>query len=164
MDCDFKEKVSMLMDGELGPRESEEVRNHVAGCRACQQAQADFAHLREQIQSYDFTPDSAARKRALSKVLGPESASGWGRTIALPVPVFAAILICVIALGLWSASMRLKLGSAGPQGPGARRVIDNSAAARPPEGGMDLSRFDRGERAVIYKVPRAETTRGEGSR
>lgn len=77
----------------------------------------------------------------------------WRRRIALPLPAFALLLITVVALGIWITSLRRN-------SPAQAEIQPTKVPAVPapsPEsvGGMDLTRFDRGERAAVYKVERA---------
>ena len=153
MDCDFTEKISLFVDGELSPDESERVGRHILACPVCKLTQEDFLRLRQEIKSYDFKPGPLAESQALDRILSSQKTPLWKRRVALPVPVFALILILLIASGLWSVSSLL----AKPQPPGggirAEKRFDETT---PPQTGLDLSRYDGGGRAVIYKTRRAE--------
>ena len=84
-----------------------------------------------------------------------EKAPLWRRKIALPIPVFATLLLALVALGFWSAYLRLARPPAAETG----RINTTQPESEPPqapEAGIDFSRFDRGERAAIYKVRRAQ--------
>jgi hypothetical protein len=79
----------------------------------------------------------------------------------MPLPAFALLLIAVIAFAAWSLLTRTVA-------PG-RPETDNRAESAPgPQGApapgreaTDLSRYDRGGRAVIYKTrrPQPDTVR-----
>lgn len=75
MKCDLTQKVSLLIDGELSLSEAHEVERHLDACDDCQQAQADFLLLRQQITSYQVDSDAFAEHRALKGIL----AAGGGR-------------------------------------------------------------------------------------
>ena len=66
MECDFTEKVSMLMDGELPQEEIEQVSMHIDTCSICRQARQDFLDMRQQIRSYESRREQAAEARALA--------------------------------------------------------------------------------------------------
>jgi predicted anti-sigma-YlaC factor YlaD len=156
MSCDFTDKVSLLIDGELAPAEAERMRRHLTGCRVCRQVEQDFLRLRHQIGSYEFETDPIAQRQTLWKVLASQSVPLWRRKIALPAPVFALVVVAWMALGMWFVLARTT--SSTPVGGG--RVGPVPASANNDPGEMDLSRFDRGERAMIYKERRSETAVG----
>jgi len=69
MKCDWIQKVSLLIDGELAREEARELERHLAACGDCQQAQADFLSLRGQIAAYKIDRDAFAEQRALKRIL-----------------------------------------------------------------------------------------------
>lgn len=69
MGCEFTEEVSLLVDGELPPRDAARLRAHVEGCAACEQARESFLLLREELRSYDWSPDPHAQSKALAAIL-----------------------------------------------------------------------------------------------
>ncbi len=69
MDCNFLEKISLLVDDKLSPVEMEEIRNHAAACEECRQAEKSFLSLREQIKTMQFRRDTAAERKVLSEIL-----------------------------------------------------------------------------------------------
>ena len=73
MNCNFTEKVSLLIDGELSREEVGAVEKHLAGCLICHQAQEDFLRLRQQIASYDRAPESVAAGQALRSIVAPQN-------------------------------------------------------------------------------------------
>jgi len=153
MNCEFTEKVSQLVDGELEREEAERLSAHVAGCALCQKAQADFLLLRREIRAYEPTLDSITERRALSKILASESVPLWRRSVAIPAPVFALLVLAVMAFGVWSAASML-IGGTGHAETRKEHVEPPHAGA--PESGIDLARFDGGGRAFIYKAKRAK--------
>lgn len=69
MSCEFTEEVSLLVDGELPPHEAARLRAHVEGCAACEQAREAFLLLRQELRSYERTPDPHAQSNALAAIL-----------------------------------------------------------------------------------------------
>jgi Putative zinc-finger len=154
MSCDISEKVSLLIDGELAAWETEQVRKHLSVCRVCSQMERDFLALRDQIRSFELEADPMAQKQALSNVLGSQRVPLWRRRIAMPAPVFALVVVVVLSLCAWVLLV------VGRRSPAADVRAANAPAQpqrdQPTQGAIDLSRYDRGERAVIYKVHRAQ--------
>ncbi|HWS90005.1 MAG TPA: zf-HC2 domain-containing protein [Pyrinomonadaceae bacterium] len=114
MDCDFTEEVSLLVDGELAPQEAARLGAHVEGCAACRQARESFLLLRQELRSYEWTPDPNAQRAALASILNASTpprarVSGWLGSLAAgfgvqrlrPAHVAAlALLLTGAALGL----------------------------------------------------------------
>lgn len=69
MNCNFLEKISLLVDDELPPIEVEETKSHLTGCWECRQAKESFLTLREQIKSIQFKRDAAADRKVLNEIL-----------------------------------------------------------------------------------------------
>ncbi|HKC63159.1 MAG TPA: zf-HC2 domain-containing protein [Pyrinomonadaceae bacterium] len=151
MDCDFTERISLLIDGELSESDATEARAHLATCAACQSAQKDFLLVREEIKSYATSPDFIAQRRALRQILGSKKPPLWKRRVALPAPVFALLLFALVSLGVWVAAMRRTVPTAAEQKP-AKVSPAPQNHAQDSQSGIDLARFDHGERAAIYKV------------
>ena len=102
MNCNFTEKVSSLIDGELTPAETREVERHVLTCVECQQMRADFLNLRSQIASFETSLQPTVQKRALKKILATERRApalglqwGFGKAVA-----FASLLIVAAIVGV----------------------------------------------------------------
>ena len=147
MSCNFTEKLSLLIDGELEREEAEQVKLHLSSCLICQQAQTDFLSLREQIKSHPYEPDASAERQAIKRILNSERTPLWQRRIALPVPVFSLVMLALFALVAWSVYVRATRPARIER---ATAPVDNQAS----QAGLDLSRFDKGERAVIYTIKR----------
>jgi anti-sigma factor RsiW len=168
MDCKFTEKISSLMDGELSDAEARQLQLHLPACPNCRQAQADFHLLRQEIQDYRSAVDLGAQRRLLDNLLNDaaplrhERVPFWRRRIALPVPALAVMALLFMALSLWAIYPRTT------QPPQQSFVIPPAKTDRGPEANpFDLSRFDKGGRAVIYTARRAaanEQPRKEGNR
>lgn len=102
MNCNFTEKVSSLIDGELTPSETREVERHVLSCVECQQMRADFLNLRSQITGFETSLQPTVQNRALTKILStprrtPAPGLQWsfGKAVA-----FASLLIVGAIMGL----------------------------------------------------------------
>jgi len=155
MDCDFSEKVSLLIDRELSPAEAERMKVHISECPVCRQMEQDFLGLSHQIKSYEFDADPIARRQTLWKVLASQSVPLWRKKIALPAPVFALVVFALLAFGAWFVIVR----NSGAETREAEKRVTSIPLETPVNKGgaaMDLSRFDRGERAIVYKERRAE--------
>lgn len=76
MSCDFTEEVSLLVDGELSPHEAARLRTHIDGCAACKQAHEAFLLLRQELRSYEWTPDPHAQSNALAAILDSHTRTG----------------------------------------------------------------------------------------
>jgi hypothetical protein len=111
MDCNFTEKISLLIDGELDAEDTRAVEGHLADCGTCQLAREDFLLMRQRIISYHVEPDVIAQRNALKKILGVDargapSSRGWreriGGVFALPrlnpalAAAFALLLVAVL--------------------------------------------------------------------
>jgi hypothetical protein len=70
MDCEFTEDVSLLVDGELAPREAARLGAHVEVCADCRRAWEAFLLLRKELRSYEHAPDTRAQSAALAAILG----------------------------------------------------------------------------------------------
>ena len=102
MNCNFTEKVSSLIDGELTQAEMREVERHLLTCGECQQMRADFLNLRSQIANFETSLQPTVQNRALKKILSAERRApalgmqwGFGKAVA-----FASLLITGVILGL----------------------------------------------------------------
>ena len=152
MECEFTEKVSMLFDGELPQEEMRQVSTHINTCSICRQARQDFLEVRQQIRSYESKRDPAAEERALRRIIGAEQLPFWKRRVPVPAPAFALLVMALIALAAWTVVAGL--GGAGqPFDPTGAGRGQPSIASYP--GAIDFSRYDHGERAVIYKTRRS---------
>jgi negative regulator of sigma E activity len=114
MDCNWTEKISQLVDGELSAGEAGAVERHAADCLACRLAREDFMLLRHQLVSYRAESNPLAERRALRKILGDASAAtgasvGWreraASVFALPrlMPALgaaAALVLVAVVIGL----------------------------------------------------------------
>ena len=67
--CDWTEKVSLLIDGELAAVEAGAVETHLSDCLACRAAREDFLLLRRRISSYQPDVNVASQRAALQNIL-----------------------------------------------------------------------------------------------
>ncbi|MBC7932823.1 MAG: zf-HC2 domain-containing protein, partial [Rubrivivax sp.] len=124
MNCDWTEKVSLLVDGELAGGEARAVSSHLEACDACRAARADFLLFRRQLSSYTAETSVAAQRRALEAILSSKTPAtparareesgawlpraGWRERVAglfaAPrlAPAAALLALVIIALGLFA--------------------------------------------------------------
>lgn len=103
MSCNFTEKISSLIDGELSQAEARGVERHLLNCVGCEQLRADFLNLRSQITSFESSLQPEVNNRALKKILAPERgtpARGWQWSFGTPAIAFATLLIVGTIVGL----------------------------------------------------------------
>lgn len=162
MNCEFSEKVSLLIDRELSPSDAEQMRKHLTGCRVCQQLEQDFLGLRHQIKSHEFDTNPIAQKQTLWKVLASQSVPLWQRKVSLPAPIFALVIVALLAFGAWSLFVRTTLQQTRELDKRVSNVKPVEAMSNTESGAMDLSRFDHGGRAILYTERRPETS-GKGA-
>src|SRR5215217_485434 len=100
MNCNFTEKVSSLIDGELAPSEAREVEHHLLNCSECEQLRADFLNLRRQIASFETSLQPAVQNRALKKILSRQPVPALQWAFGTQAIAFAALLIVGAIIGL----------------------------------------------------------------
>lgn len=108
MSCEQLENVSLLIDGELQPREARALELHISTCVDCSQAHLDFLALRNQVGSYQF-PVSKVLKPELARLVEPPREVRF-RSAFTPrfdwfTPRFAAMAVIVlsaVAVGTFS--------------------------------------------------------------
>jgi len=147
MDCEWTERVSLMLDGELEPDESVMVEKHLNDCLICQAAQGEFLALRKQIKGYESRLDPFATSRALTSVLRRKQSSFWRYRIAVPVPALALIFVAVFILG--ALALRSRPTTVGT--PITPSIITSDT---------DLAAYDRGGRATIQVIKRSEAGGG----
>ncbi len=103
MSCNYTEKVSSLIDGELAAAEAREVERHLLNCAECEQLRADFLNLRSQIGSFETSLQPTVQNRALKKILttdrrAPARRFQWA--FGTQAVAFAALLIVGAIIGL----------------------------------------------------------------
>ncbi|MDT7605454.1 MAG: hypothetical protein QOF61_3451 [Acidobacteriota bacterium] len=155
MDCNWTEKISLLIDGELSAEEARAVERHADGCHACQLAREDFLLMRQQISSYHAAPNLLAQRQALKNILGEGGASskaapghvgGWREraagVFALPrlspaLTAIAALVIVAVIVGVVMLSRPERVEVATNQNPGTsantNTVVTPAPVASPEE-------------------------------
>ncbi|MEP6912340.1 MAG: zf-HC2 domain-containing protein [bacterium] len=159
MDCkEFREVLDLYVDRELSLESMSAGQSHLKGCAACGRVERQLVLLRNSVKRVvnEFDPpaeltdkiDTFARPSWLRLLTGLRKGSrlAWHKKVAVPMPAFAMFLIAVLSLGVWVMSRRTATTPPG-RPPGVRTVTP-----MPESRGLDLSRFDRGERAAIEKM------------
>src|SRR5919107_1572180 len=103
MNCNFTERISSLIDGELSATEAREVERHLLGCNECQQVRADFLNLRTQIAGFETSLQPAVQNRALKKILSVPRrapARGFGWSFGTQAVALATLVIVAAIIGL----------------------------------------------------------------
>lgn len=78
--CDWTQKVSLLIDGELDSDESRAVETHLGDCFACRMAREDFLLLRHRLSSYHADVNLLAQREALQNILAAGRADNSAAT------------------------------------------------------------------------------------
>jgi len=170
MDCkEFRERLDRYVDGELAGADADEAREHLKSCASCARAEAGLRHLRSSLKRvvnrHRAPPELEvkvlrslrSRKRVPAGVASDESRRVgmpvWRANVVVPVPFLALLVLSVVALAGWLIFAR---------GPAREEVSTKRpvpAASPAPNGeapgGLDFSRYSRGERASIQVVRRA---------
>lgn len=151
MDCDFAEKVSMLIDGELSAAEIESVRKHIAVCAECQSLEKDFLFFRQQIKTSVSEQNTVEQVKIASASVGKKTRF-WGERISLPVPVLAVLALVLLCFGAWVISSRFGRTSVETATQTPVKKPAPKTANTPSE--VSLASYDAGGRAEIYVAPR----------
>ena len=86
MSCDYNEKISLLIDGELPAADARRVEHHLTECVECQMLRADFLSLRSQIGDYAPALTPAVQRQALARVLSRQGVTTGSRRPARDFP------------------------------------------------------------------------------
>jgi len=103
MNCDFTEKVSLLIDGELPAAEARETERHILNCSECQQVRSEFLNLRNQINEIAFSGQTVPLRGELKKIMAAKDAPaaprfGWAFGPAAAAFATLAIVGVIAAL------------------------------------------------------------------
>ena len=150
MECEMTEKVSLMVDDELPSHEKDALAAHLLTCASCQQAHQDFLRLRAQLQAYPL--ETPASPKVLREILASAPVPIWKRKIVIPVPAFAFSLLVVVAFAVWMWSFKPAPRQSLIKPPA--NLLNNEQVSQRE---IDFSRYDQGERAVIYKTRRTDT-------
>jgi hypothetical protein len=149
--CEFAQMVSEFIDEELSNEDAKLVKDHIISCSICTQALQSYLSSRNEIRSYKFIVSEGVQVGVLQKILGCPKTSLWRKRIAIPVPVamtFALVMIVLVLLRVHDFKKPMESQELAEM-PLARSPLNKDTLA-----GVDLARFDHGERAVIYKEQR----------
>ena len=158
MKCEYSELISQLIDEELSVEQTGRMRKHVTDCGICRMVEQDLLGMRDRIRAFEFDADNVSQRQALWKVLSSQKVPLWRREISLPAPVFAIAALALLAFGTWSLFER----SPQPRQTDQRIRAVQQASSNKDSSVMDFSRFDRGERAVVYKERRPDAAGPQG--
>ncbi|HEV7395345.1 MAG TPA: zf-HC2 domain-containing protein [Pyrinomonadaceae bacterium] len=93
MNCEFAEKVSALIDGELAFDEAQAVERHLSKCHSCQEMRADFYSLGREIERFPLrTPPRSQQKPSFTGVIAKWRPALFAVTTALFLIVFGLVL------------------------------------------------------------------------
>src|ERR1044072_2025605 len=106
MSCNFTEKISLFIDGELSPSEARQGESHLVTCLQCAEARADFLHMSSQIAYHESSLAPTVQNRALAKFLSPRSrertapGSGlrWGLNWGYGAAALGFALVVLVAI------------------------------------------------------------------
>lgn len=112
MNCNFAEKVSALIDGELPSDEVLSIERHLFACDECQQLRVDFMSLRSELSNYPLPPLQPMQPRLAQRLstpsIAPQSSLLAGLAAAFRVNqrktmygAVAAVLLIVMGLAVW---------------------------------------------------------------
>lgn len=74
MDCEYLEKISLLIDDRISLSEAEGLRTHIDNCQECRRTEKSFLVLRQQIRSLPTIRDKVTERNVLQKILSKRSA------------------------------------------------------------------------------------------
>lgn len=94
MNCEFAEKVSALIDGELSSDEAQSIERHLSECHSCQEMRADFYSLGRELESFPLRTPPRSQQPAYS---GRPVIARWKPAL---LAVTAALLLIVFGLVL----------------------------------------------------------------
>ena len=182
MDCkEFRESLDLYVDHELSGDGMAVAEQHVRECGPCRHVERDLRRLRvalkTEVNRHELPPDLIHRVRSqfqpswraalgmrpsqaaldsTDQVLHARSfALLWKKRVSLPAPIFAALLVVTLAVVSWSVFHRTNGQVMDPKpGPIRARLTSQPGDGRQRE--IDLSRFDRGDRAAIVKIRHTE--------
>jgi anti-sigma factor RsiW len=174
MNCEeLRRRLDRYVDGELAAEAADEAREHLRVCQPCARAEAGLRHLKSSLKrvvSRHKPPRElerevlrSLRSRARGGVTrgggahdeGPrEAAPVWRAKVIVPLPFFALLLLSLVTLAGWSLFAR---APAREEGVSTKQPPPVASPTPPQEkpGGLDFSRYSRGERASIQVVRRA---------
>ena len=176
MDCkEFREILDLYADHELSPDASTEARIHLKECPSCRRAERELLRLRRALKltvaQHQPPPDLVNAVRRIAQPrwrrllgIGNQAADAgtvvqsdrplWRENIRLPIPVFVLLLVAIVTFGIFSARLRMTGAPQSSAGVQSKAVAIKPVEQRSPVEAADVSRFDHGGRASLYKEQR----------
>jgi anti-sigma factor RsiW len=162
MNCQrFGALLDRYVDGELSSAEANEAAAHLDECQTCRRAERELLRLRtalrQAVARHEPPPELVRRvhgRYARRPALIKGARALWERKVALPLPFVALALLMILCLSVFTVSMRLARPRPAELSAPVRRPPDVPSDAASAGGRIDLARYDRGRRAVIYTVRR----------
>ena len=168
MDCkEFREVLDLYVDGELTSEASTEASFHLKECARCRKAEREILRLRNAMKSavskHKPPPELVNAVRRISKSSWPtvrgvgserQTSIGrllWSEKVALPAPVLALILLAVVGLAIVTGYLTTRATEPTVALREASQTQIRKLSIQDP---MDVSRFDKGDRAILYTVRR----------
>lgn len=142
MKCEFSEKVSMLIDGELSEADSKEVKTHINECEDCRNLEKDFLFFRQQIKG--SLNDEIENEQFVYK----EKKSFFDMKISIPAPVFSLLILLLVGGIVWFflLSANQDVNAEKNQDKITFPIISSKDET-------SLARYDKGGKAEIYVIP-----------
>ena len=169
MECqEFRERLDLYVDGELAGADADGAREHLKVCASCARAEAGLRHLRSSLKRVvnrhrppreleaELLRSLRSRKHVPAERAPVEGrrvgTSVWRAKVVVPAPFFALLVLSLLAL----AGLLVFARGPAPVGVSTKRPAPSASPAPEAEesGGVDFSRFYRGERASIRVVRR----------
>ena len=170
MNCkEFREILDLYVDQELSAQALATAQIHVNKCPACRRAEQQLLKLKHALQvatlRHNPPPDLVTSVRSITEprwrkllAIRDRNADGvvhrelwWRRNIRIPVPAFALLLVSALIFGF--LFLRATLAGRSQQQPNRAAAI-KSTQIEASVAATDLSSFDHGGRATLYKASR----------
>ena len=141
MSCSQLQNVSAWIDGELAPEVAARFLVHIETCAECQRAAFEFRSLGDNTRRAIPKTEDLEETAILARLVQPKRANAPRRGVVVPAPLAAVAAAALVVMAFWVGVLEFRDKKSPP---GARLPTDTPGA-------VDLSRFDKGERAVVYK-------------
>src|SRR5512142_1390177 len=101
MNAHLDDRLSLLLDGELGPVEAREAQAHLAGCAECRALLADLERIASDARALEATPPAKDLWAGIARRIADEPAPGVvaiesrrpARRFSFSVPQLAAAAV-----------------------------------------------------------------------
>ncbi|MBI4752579.1 MAG: zf-HC2 domain-containing protein [Acidobacteria bacterium] len=157
--CELTEKISLLIDGELAPEETPQVRAHLLVCPICRAAHSQFLELRTSLQTAETPTDFNRQVQVLKTILATDKKPTWRHPLFIPWPALVGLALISFIGGITFQSTITPRDSQSRAPEKQIQPVANPLSARGEN--RTFARFDRGERAelLVIKQPiKAEVT------